>query len=201
MKNIELNGTNVIPNKIVCIGRNYVEHIEELENEVPSQMVIFYKPNSSIGEEIVVEDESLHYEGELSFLVSANKLVAVAFGLDLTKREVQSHLKAKGLPWERAKGFRNSALFSEFVSFTNIENLSLELYINDMLVQFGGVNMMINRPQNIVHEVLKFIDLDDNDILMSGTPKGVGKIKIGDKLSGVVLENGKTLVRCEWIVS
>lgn len=202
MNSVSKQGTNVIPSKVVCIGRNYVEHIEELGNEMPTEMVIFFKPNSSISHEFKINDKnSIHYEGEISFLVNANKLVAVGFGLDLTKRDVQSRLKAKGLPWERAKAFKGSALFSEFVSFSNINNLSLELHVNNKLIQKGGVDLMINRPNELLQEVMSFCDLEDNDILMSGTPKGVGEAKKGDKFSGFIYEKDKLLVKCEWIVS
>lgn len=202
MKSIRVNKTNVMPNKVICIGRNYVEHIEELGNEMPTEMVIFFKPNSCISDKIKIHDnDTCHYESELSFLILNNKLVAVGFGLDLTKREVQSQLKRRQLPWERAKSFRNSAVFSEFVSFTNIEDLSLELYINDLLVQKGGVDLMINKPMQVLQEVDTFCDIDQHDVLMSGTPKGVGEITKGDKFVGFVYEKDKMLVKCEWIVS
>lgn len=202
MKSIRVNKTNVMPNKVICIGRNYVEHIEELGNEMPTEMVIFFKPNSCISDKIKIYDnDTCHYESELSFLILNNKLVAVGFGLDLTKREVQSQLKKRQLPWERAKSFRNSAVFSEFVSFTNIEDLSLELYINDLLVQKGGVDLMINKPMQVLQEVDTFCDIDQHDVLMSGTPKGVGEVTKGDKFVGFVYEKDKMLVKCEWIVS
>lgn len=202
MNNIKYSGANIAPNKVICIGRNYVEHIEELGNEMPTEMVIFFKPNSSVSSELkIYDDEKHHYEAELSFLVKSNKLVAVSLGLDLTKRDVQSRLKAKGLPWERAKCFRGSAVFSEFVSFGSLSELSLELHVNNKLVQYGGVDLMINKPKNMLDEILTFSDVSENDILMSGTPKGVGEFKKGDKFEGFVYEGDKMLVKCEWIVS
>ena len=140
MNSIKFDGKDIYPSKIVCIGRNYVDHIKELHNEVPKQPVIFIKPNSSISNEICSsKDEVIHYEGEISFLISSNKLKGVGFGLDLTKREVQSDLKSKGLPWERAKSFDGSAVFSDFITFGgNISDLRMELYINSSLVQKGG---------------------------------------------------------------
>ncbi len=108
-----LDGAAVTPSKIVCVGRNYVAHIEELGNEIPEQMVVFNKPNSAIGDTLYANlGEPLHYESELAFMVRAGQLAAVAFGLDLTRRELQSRLKHRGLPWERAKAFDGAALFS-----------------------------------------------------------------------------------------
>ncbi len=129
MKSVRLNGNEVFPSKIVCIGRNYVEHIRELGNEIPTEPVIFIKPNSAIAENIHSNDsEEIHFEGEISFMVRSGELAAVGFGLDLTKRNLQSRLKAKGLPWERAKAFDGAAVFSEFVSFDGgINDLRLEL--------------------------------------------------------------------------
>ncbi len=187
--------------KVICIGRNYVEHIQELGNEIPKKMVIFFKPISCVSEELVLyDDEEVHFESELSFLVVDGELAKVAFGLDLTKRQVQSELKKKGLPWERAKAFKGSACFSEFVSFTNLKVLSLELYLNGILVQKGGVELMINKPLDILKEVLTFSDVSDGDILMCGTPKGVGKLKKADELFGKVYEKDKLLVSKKWIV-
>ena len=117
MKSVKLDGNEFQPSKIVCIGRNYVDHIKELGNEVPSQPVVFLKPNSAISAEIHSggEDE-IHFEGEISFMVIAGQLEAVGFGLDLTKREIQTSLRKKGMPWERSKAFDGSAVFSDFVN-------------------------------------------------------------------------------------
>src|SRR5210317_2450348 len=100
MNTVQLESEQVAPSKIVCIGRNYLEHIRELGNETPDDMVIFNKPNSSISNRLLAaRDEPLHYEGEICFMVQDGSLSAVGFGLDLTQRELQSKLKAKGLPW------------------------------------------------------------------------------------------------------
>ncbi|WP_369434541.1 fumarylacetoacetate hydrolase family protein [Psychromonas sp. MME1] len=100
MKNIIADGALLTPSKVVCIGRNYVDHIKELNNEIPEQAVIFVKPNSAICDEIFTDKvETIHYEAELSFMISNNKISAVGIGLDLTKRALQTKLKAKGLPW------------------------------------------------------------------------------------------------------
>lgn len=140
MNLVSLDDSQITPSKIVCIGRNYVAHIEELGNEIPEEPVIFLKPNSAISQEIYTDEiDAVHYEGEISFVVKGGQLAGVGFGLDLTKREIQSRLKDKGLPWDRAKSFDGSAVFSDFISFSGeIEKLRMELHINGTLVQAGG---------------------------------------------------------------
>ncbi len=200
MKSVVCNKKEIVPSKVVCIGRNFVEHIEELGNEMPSSMVIFLKPNSSVTNKLYTQEDEVHYEAEISFLVKDGKYGAVGFGLDLTKREIQSKLKKKGLPWERAKAFDNSAVFSEFVSFEKLDLLHVKLYINNKLVQDGGVELMIYKPNEILNEIKTFMSFEDGDIVMSGTPKGVGKVKNGDKFLGQIFEGDKLLVQSEWIV-
>jgi len=202
MKSIKFNKKDIYPSKIICIGRNYVDHIEELNNEVPTEPVIFLKPNSSISEDVSFNNnDAIHYEGEISFLVQSGKLVGVRFGLDLTKREVQSRLKAKGLPWERAKAFDKSAIFSEFVSFHgDCQNLRMELYINEVLVQKAGYDLMLNKPDEILNEAGSFLSFEDGDLIMTGTPKGVGPIKVGDRFSGKIFKNEQLLVEGNWVV-
>lgn len=198
MKKILLNENEIYPSKVVCIGRNYTEHIKELNNEVPDEMVFFIKPNSSISNKIVFpkNHNSCHYEAEISFLIENKQITAVGFGLDLTLREVQSKLKAKGLPWERAKAFDNSAIFSHFVPFNeDITKLGIELYINRELRQKGDYSNMINKPHEIIEEVNSFLSFEDGDILMTGTPSGVGEFKIGDEFIGKILLNDDTLVQ------
>ncbi|MGB0989852.1 MAG: fumarylacetoacetate hydrolase family protein [Halarcobacter sp.] len=197
MNSILINQSEIFPSKVVCIGRNYVDHIKELNNETPDSMVFFFKPNSSISKNLIFPkgNKSCHYEAEISFLIEENKISAVAFGLDLTLREVQSKLKEKGLPWERAKAFNNSAVFSDFKSFNGeLEELSVELYINDELKQKGGVDLMINKPQEIIDELLSFSSFEDGDILMTGTPQGVGEFNIGDVFLGKILYKNEIIV-------
>lgn len=203
MNYIEINEKNINSSKIVCIGRNYMEHIKELNNDIPSEMVFFIKPNSSISKEIIFPKNatSCHYEAEISFLIEENKISAVGFGLDLTLREIQSELKKKSLPWERAKAFDNSAVFSDFVSFNgDINELEIELFINDELKQKGGVELMIHKPSDIINEFKTFASFEDGDILMTGTPKGVGSFKVGDKFLGKILYKNKLLIQKEFIV-
>ena len=118
MNTISANGGALQPSKILCIGRKYRAHIEELGNEIPDSMVVFNKPNSAISNTLYsdINNQPLLHQSELAFTVREGKLDAVGFGLDLTKRALQSALRAKGLPWERAKAFDGAALFSAFVA-------------------------------------------------------------------------------------
>ena len=202
MNTISVNGNTVQPSKILCVGRNYRAHIEELGNEIPDSMVVFNKPNSAISDTLYsdINNQPLHYESELAFTVKEGKLDAVGFGLDLTKRALQSTLKAKGLPWERAKAFDGAALFSAFVTLPkDIEDLSLQLNVDGEQRQAGGISLMIYTPVQIIRELESFTTLEDGDIIMTGTPAGVGEIKAGQGFEGEVLLAGKTLVSATWI--
>lgn len=201
MKTVNFDSKEIAPSKIVCVGRNYVEHIEELGNEIPSSMVVFMKPNSSIESKLLTcKEEPIHYEGEISFFIEAGKISGVGFGLDLTKRGIQSNLKEKGLPWERAKAFDGAAVFSDFVRFTgDLESLHVKLSINGKLVQNGGVTHMLYKPLQMFKEIESFSTLLNGDIIMSGTPKGVGVVKKGDKFLGQIFTRNKLLVEKEWI--
>ena len=201
MKTVVVDGKRVAPSKVVCVGRNYVEHIQELNNEMPTSMVIFMKPNSAVSEVLVSGKNPLHYEGEISFLIKHGRVSAVAFGLDLTNRVLQNELKEKGLPWERAKAFDGAGVFSSFVSIdeSEIEKLSMQLWINGVLTQEGGIGLMIHKPLDIIEEINSFSSLIDNDIVMSGTPKGVGSFKSGDIFVGKIFVDKKEIVSKEWI--
>lgn len=199
MKKIVFENKEITSSKVVCIGRNYIEHIKELKNEKPEEMVFFIKPNSTICQELIFpkNHNSCHYEAEISFLIVENRPVAVGFGLDLTLREVQSKLKEKGLPWERAKAFDNSAVFSNFVEIDdniNLEDLEIELYINGSLKQKASAKLMINKTEDILKEAKTFLSFEDGDILMTGTPKGVGEFKVGDRFLGKILYNKRVLI-------
>lgn len=202
MHTIKVKGEMITPSKIVCVGRNYVAHIEELGNEIPEDMVVFNKPNSAISDILrsQMDGEGLHYEGELAFAVSHDELYAVGFGLDLTKRALQSILKDKGLPWERAKAFDGAALFSDFVPVpANIHTLSLQLEVDGDLRQDGGVNLMMYQPHTILRELQRFMTIEEGDIIMTGTPAGVGPIRTGENFSGRVLSEGKVIAEAHWI--
>ncbi|MDP8217976.1 MAG: fumarylacetoacetate hydrolase family protein, partial [Candidatus Theseobacter exili] len=139
----------VTPSKIICIGRNYVEHVKELGDELPDEMVIFMKPNSALSGDLhLFHNEQIHYEGELSFLYEGGAFSALGFGFDLTKRALQRKLLAKGLPWERAKAFDGSAVFSEFVPFSgDFDSLTIRLKIDGLTVQSGGTELMIYKAR------------------------------------------------------
>lgn len=201
MPTVKVNKNTVTPSKIVCIGRNYVAHIKELGNEIPDDMVVFNKPSSAISDALVsILDEPIHYEGELAFVVQGGELYAVGFGLDLTKRALQSKLKEKGLPWERAKAFDGAAVFSEFVPLPDdINELSLRLTVNGELRQQGGVPLMMYPPKTILRELSKFTTLEDGDIIMTGTPKGVGLVNAGECFEGQVLAGSEVLCTATWI--
>lgn len=197
MNKIFMDNKEIFPSKVVCIGRNYLDHINELNNEIPDEMVFFIKPNSSISNKLLFpkNQNSCHYEAEISFLIEDSKIVAVGFGLDLTLREVQNRLKNKSLPWERAKAFDNSAVFSKFKSFNgDISKLAIELFINGELKQKGDFSLMINKPLEIIEEAKSFLTFEDGDILMSGTPKGVGEFKKGDVFIGKILYENSIII-------
>ena len=202
MKTLKLDSTSFAPSKIVCVGRNYLEHIHELGSEVPDAMVIFNKPNSAISDRLAseIDGETLHYEGEICFSVLNCKLHGVGFGIDLTRRGLQSKLKTKGLPWERAKAFDGAACFSDFVSLgnTDLSSLMLELDVDGELRQQGGYELMIHKPDQVLAGILEFMQLEDGDIIMTGTPKGVGPVLAGEVFSGRVLAGEQILVNHEW---
>jgi 2-keto-4-pentenoate hydratase/2-oxohepta-3-ene-1,7-dioic acid hydratase in catechol pathway len=179
------NKQKLAPSKVICIGRNYVDHIHELGNELPDDMVVFLKPNSAISHQLIsFSQEAIHYEAELCFLVKDGTFAAVGLGLDLTKRELQGQLKSKGLPWERAKAFDGSAVFSEFICLDVQESLltlpwRFEFELDGQLLQQGDSALMLYSPQQILQSLSEFMTLEDGDIVMTGTPKGVGVLKPG----------------------
>ncbi|WP_260295207.1 fumarylacetoacetate hydrolase family protein [Sedimenticola hydrogenitrophicus] len=200
MQSILFEQRPITPSKVVCIGRNYVDHAKELNNEVPASPVIFIKPNSAISNELYAGTaQPLHYEGEIALLIMEDAIAGVGFGLDLTNREIQNELKAKGLPWERAKAFDRAAVFSDFVRLADpVESLRLELRINDSLAQQGGYELMIFKPDFLLEEIAHTFTLEDGDIILTGTPKGVGAFNRGDRFIGTILSGDKTLVSRAW---
>ncbi len=201
MKTIVVSNRVVSPSKIVCVGRNYIEHVEELNNEIPDEPLFFSKPNSAISEKLSsFHQEPLHYEGELSFLFEDDRFCAVGFGLDITKRALQNKLKSKGLPWERCKSFDGSAIFSQFVEIDRVSpNLRLELRVNGKIVQSGNIGLMIYKPDDILSSLLRFMSLENGDIVMTGTPKGVGVINAGDIFCGKIMDNDSLITSGEWL--
>lgn len=201
MNSILLENKSIIPSKVVCVGRNYVEHITELGNEVPDEMVVFLKPNSAISTTLkAFHQECLHYEAEICFLYQQGRFSAVGVGLDLTKRALQSQLKASKLPWERAKAFDGSVVFSEFIAIDKIApTLRVQLKINNHIIQQGGVELMMIKPNEILSEIQTFMTLQDGDIVMTGTPKGVGVVNQGDTFEGKILVEDNILVSKKWL--
>ncbi|HYS43123.1 MAG TPA: fumarylacetoacetate hydrolase family protein [Geobacteraceae bacterium] len=187
--------------KILCIGRNYAEHIRELGNEIPSAPVIFMKPASSVigeGEEIVIPPYSsdCHHEAELALLIGKGgkeippeqvmeHLAGFGVAIDLTLRDVQAELKKKGLPWEIAKGFDTACPLSAFVPPERVgdpQDLSIRLSVNGELRQDGSTALMIHSIPAIVSYMSGIFTLEPGDVILTGTPAGVGPLKAGDQL-------------------
>ena len=203
MNTIVFGEREIRPGKIICVGKNYAAHIEEM-NSVPSeQMTVFMKPATSVSSQLVAErDEPVHFEGEICLLIKNGDVCGVGFGLDLTKRNLQSKLKEAGLPWERAKAFDGAALFSPFVAAPkNLDKLVLELRIDTELRQRGGPPQMLYPPDVILEELARFLTLEDGDIIMTGTPSGVGPIPKGSQFDGRILHNDLDITRASWMAT
>ena len=200
MTTVQFNNRSLRPPKIICVGRNYSDHIAEMGSLPSAEMTVFMKPSASIGDSLIAErGESVHYEGEICLLIEQGRFTGVGFGLDLTKRDTQSHLKKAGLPWERAKAFAGSALFSDFVSApSELDELMLELRVDGELRQQGGVKNMLYQPATILEELNQFLTLEDGDIVMTGTPAGVGPVLKGQQFDGQVQVGSTVLTRVSW---
>ncbi|MDD5716529.1 MAG: fumarylacetoacetate hydrolase family protein [Sulfuricurvum sp.] len=202
MNHCLFDSTPIFPTKIICIGRNYVEHIHELNNEIPSSMVVFNKPNSALTDTLRFISSDTRFEGEICFVIMKGKIAGIGFGLDLTKAQLQNHLKAKGLPWERAKGFDGSAVLGHLVRFDGpLESLRMTLHINDVLVQEATYDLMIYKPLEMINEIQSFMSIEDGDIIMSGTPKGVNTYSVGDRFIGRIFSNEEMVVENCWCVT
>jgi 2-keto-4-pentenoate hydratase/2-oxohepta-3-ene-1,7-dioic acid hydratase in catechol pathway len=201
MNSVLFDGQPVTPSKVVCIGRNYALHIEELDNEIPEQMVVFNKPNSAVTDTLRYIEPTCRFEGEICFLIQGGAIAGIGFGLDLTRASIQNRLKEKGLPWERAKGFDGSAVLSDFVSFTGpMDSLRMTLHIDGKLQQYAGYGLMMYKPSVMLEEIKSFMTLEDGDIIMSGTPKGVSTYEAGQTFVGRVYSDETLLVEQTWIV-
>lgn len=189
--------------KIICIGRNYTDHIKELENEKPTDPVIFMKPDSAVlpnQQDFYIPEfsDDVHYEVEV--LVRINRLgkhvqakfahkyyQEIGLGIDFTARDLQSKLKEKGLPWEKAKGFDGSAVIGKFFDKTtlpNVDDLQFNLSKNGEIVQNGKTSMMLWKIDELISYISQYFTLKKGDIIFTGTPAGVGKVKAGDVLVG-----------------
>ncbi len=199
MNSIDFGKETFFPSKIICVGRNFSEHIEELNNRDPDEIVLFMKPNSSISSQLIKPENICRYEGELCFLMKEAKPAGLGFGLDLTLVDVQKRLKARGLPWEKSKSFDHSAVFSPFIPCPqDIGNLTLELWLNGELRQRGTTTMMINKPLDIFEEIERHFTLEDGDIIMTGTPGGVGMFERNDVLTGKIFDGANLFLEHIW---
>ena len=200
MCGINFKGSVLVPSKVVCVGKNYAGHIREMQSAIPDEMVVFMKPPSAIGDQLRSHaGETLHYECEICLLIMDQQIAGVGVGLDLTKRQLQSKLKKAGLPWERSKAFDGAALLSAFVEVPgNIEDLNLTLKIDGGLKQQGGVTDMLYKPAAILDQLKTFTRLESGDVVMTGTPAGVGPIIAGTHFEASLLHGAKVLVQAEW---
>lgn len=215
MKQVKLDGaTYEFPiGKILCIGRNYVDHIKELGNETPDAPVIFMKPASSVIDDsgtvvIPLYSRECHHEAELALLIGksgknipAEKVMEHVAGygvaLDLTLRDVQSEQKKKGLPWEIAKGFDTACPLSPFVSPAQVpdpQNLTIRLTVNGELRQNGCTAMMIHPIADLVSHMSRIFTLEPGDVILTGTPAGVGQLQHGDVVRVEIPQVGTLLV-------
>lgn len=199
MNPIVLDSKHLTPSKVVCIGRNYAAHIHELGNATPDAMVLFNKPSTAITGELGYFGTDCHYETEMAFVIVAGALAGVGLGLDLTKRSEQARLKSQGLPWERAKAFDGSAVLSPFVRLPPaIEWLRFTLHVNGTMAQQGAYGLMIHKPREILAEASSFMTLCDGDVLMTGTPAGVGPYRPGDVLRAALFCGDQELLATTW---
>lgn len=194
--------------KIICVGRNYTDHIKELENNKPKDPVLFLKPDSSIilnNKPFFIPDfsKNIHYELELIIKISRlGKHIQEKFshkyydfiglGIDFTARDLQSDLKSKGLPWEKSKAFDGSCFISKWINkseFNDVNNLNFNLDINGKTVQKTNSKLMLWKIDELISYISKFFTLKIGDVIFTGTPAGVGKVSIGDNLEGFIEDN------------
>ncbi len=191
--------------KLICIGRNYTEHIKELENEKPTNPVVFLKPDTSIllkKQPFFIPDFSNDVHHEVEILVKINKLGKhidkkfaskyydeISLGIDFTARDLQSELKTKGLPWEKAKAFDGAAVIGKWVSkndYKNVDDINFSLHKNKTMVQEGNTSLMLWKIDELIEYISKYFTLKIGDIIFTGTPAGVGKVVANDKLKGYI---------------
>ena len=194
--------------KIICVGRNYTDHIKELENNKPKDPVLFLKPDSSIilkNKPFFIPDfsQNIHYELELIIKISRlGKHIQEKFshkyydfiglGIDFTARDLQSDLKSKGLPWEKSKAFDGSCFISKWINkseFNDVNNLNFKLNKNDKTVQKTNSKLMLWKIDELISYISTFFTLKIGDVIFTGTPAGVGNVSIGDNLEGFIEDN------------
>lgn len=200
--------------KIICIGRNYVDHISELNNERPEEPVIFLKPDTAILPKktpFTIPEFSKDVQHEVEVLIKICKVGKyispkfahkyydeIGLGIDFTARDLQAKLKEKGLPWEKAKAFDHSAIIGDFLpknNYSSLESINFELRKNSEIVQKGSTSMMLWNIDEIVSYVSQFFTLKKGDIIFTGTPKGVAAVKENDVLEGFL--EGKQMFKIQ----
>lgn len=193
--------------KIICVGRNYVDHIAELNNERPDEPVLFIKPDTALLSKefpFVIPDfsQDIHYEAEVVVKITkVGKYIEAKFapkyydqisvGIDFTARDLQRKLKEKGLPWEKAKAFDNSAFVGDFLPKTivdTVDDISFSLVQNGQVVQQATTAQMIWKIDELIAEISKYFTLKTGDLIFTGTPVGVGRVNPGDTLAGFLGE-------------
>ena len=191
--------------KLICIGRNYTDHIKELENEKPTDPVVFLKPDTAIllkKQPFFIPEFSNDVHHEVEILVKINRVGKyidkkfahkyyneISVGIDFTARDLQAQLKAKGLPWEKAKAFDGAAVIGNWMhktDFKDLNNLDFSLKRNEKVVQQGNTSLMLWKIDEIIEYVSKYFTLKIGDIIFTGTPAGVGKVVANDKLIGFI---------------
>ncbi|MFK5983741.1 MAG: fumarylacetoacetate hydrolase family protein [Flavobacteriaceae bacterium] len=194
--------------KIICVGRNYVEHIEELNNAVPKDPVLFLKPDTSIllkKQPFFIPEFSNDVHHEVEILVKINRIGKhidrkfahkyydeIGLGIDFTARDLQAQLKAKGLPWEKAKAFDGAAVIGKFLpksDFRDVNDINFRLEKNGEVQQVGNTSLMLWEIDTLIEYISKYFTLKIGDVIFTGTPSGVGKVNSNDSLKGFVEEN------------
>ncbi|NNK81557.1 MAG: fumarylacetoacetate hydrolase family protein [Flavobacteriaceae bacterium] len=194
--------------KLICIGRNYTKHIEELENEKPKEPVVFIKPDTAIllkNQPFFIPDFSNDLHHEVEVLVKINKVGKhiskkfankyyneIGLGIDFTARDLQKQLKEKGLPWEKAKSFDGAAVIGNWMQKSklhDLDNLNFKLFKNDECVQTGNTSHMLWKIDDLIEYISKYFTLKIGDVIFTGTPAGVGKVIANDILTGYLEGN------------
>ena len=194
--------------KIICIGRNYIDHIKELSNQKPLNPVVFLKPDSSIiakNQNFIIPSFSNEIHHEVELVIKINKVGKhidksfshkyydeIGLGIDFTARDIQNNLKGKGHPWEKSKAFDNSCMVGKFLKKEKLEDISkieFSLIKNNELVQSGRSNDMLWKIDELISYVSQYFTLKIGDLIFTGTPSGVSKVESGDILEGYILSN------------
>lgn len=189
--------------KLICIGRNYTDHIKELENQKPTDPVVFLKPDTAIllkKQPFFIPEFSNDVHHEVEVLVKINRVgkyidkkfahkyyKEIGLGIDFTARDLQTQLKAKGLPWEKAKSFDGAAVIGSWLpktAFQDLNNINFSLKKNNQVVQQGNTSLMLWKIDEIIEYVSKYFTLKIGDVIFTGTPAGVSKVFANDKLKG-----------------